>query len=163
MVPPAEPGHCRENSKDGASLMGSFARISERSFGFQMERAQSPRSSQSSQFPTVRKLPRRWNIVDRVSCVSLKSRMSSARLSRRPSQRETTPEGVMCGCASLLDSLVVWKARKRSPTPSFYICGLPRPGRKERASLRFCQILPVRRSPVKVHLPNCTLTCVSVF
>ena len=42
---------------------------------------------------------------------SLNSLMSSARLSKRPSQVITAPDGEICGCVSRRDSFVVWKAR----------------------------------------------------
>ena len=42
---------------------------------------------------------------------SLSSLMSSARLSKRPSQVITAPEEEICGCFSRRDSFVVWKAR----------------------------------------------------
>src|SRR6266481_8856342 len=41
----------------------------------------------------------------------------SSRLSKRPSQVMTAPDGEVCGCVSRHDSLVVWKARYRICTP----------------------------------------------
>ena len=42
---------------------------------------------------------------------SRSSLMRSARLSKRPSQVMTAPDGEICGCFSRCDSFVVWKAR----------------------------------------------------
>src|SRR5712692_4369925 len=118
--------------------MGSLARMSERLPGFQMESAQSPRSlakQSDCQFSyaaatisiSVDEGESRLLVV-----LPLKLRagwmteepswaMRSARLSKRPSQVMTAPDGEMCGWVSQWDSFVVWKARYRIfPPPLVY-------------------------------------------
>src|ERR1700683_1133444 len=100
--------------------MGSLASNTERSRGFQMESAQSPISFPRQFAPhfsyAAATMATSVELTVRESRSSL---MRSVRLSKRPSQVMTAPDGEIHGCFSRRDSSVVWKARYRILMPPF--------------------------------------------
>ena len=83
--------------------------------------------------PLFKAIPTITKSVESLVKERLKSLMSSALLSKRPSQVITAPDGETCGCVSRRDSFVVWKARYRIRIPPFEYDSSLSQGRTERA------------------------------